>query len=149
MRSPVWWGTWPLVLGLGGILLLAVGARAMPSDEELNRKALQAAEKVGEELRNVETPRERRIVLHQLAHELEQRRRPVPPWLTEPGDASDAELTARIRELLIEEFGEHRDPAAMIAGRCAFFAGLVLTAAAGVVLFRYAPDRDKPDWGVG
>jgi hypothetical protein len=126
MRSAVWWGTWPLVLGLGGILLLAVGARAMRApDEEINAKKMKW-----------ENEQQKRAMEKMLRRSFQQRGQPDD----EVGESAEPPP---------EELQDQRDQAAVIAGRLAFFCGLVLTAAAGVVLFRYAPDRDKPDWGVG
>ena len=40
----------------------------------------------------------------------------------------------------------YRDPGAVIAGRIAFYGGLILVFAAGVLLYRRTPESNRETW---
>jgi hypothetical protein len=127
MRRGVWWGTWPLVTGAAGLFLLAFGAGAMRTEEE---------------------ERERQLLLKvrewQAARDRAAEDEPEPP--RRGRRPADAPAPAKPDPDAVRD---ERDPAAVVAGRVAFYAGLALLVTAGVILFRFAPARDRPDWGEG
>ena len=125
-RGRGWWGTGPLVVGASGLLLLAFGAKWLPGDE-INDQARAEAEKIEEGVR-AEDPRAR-----EAAAEILQKADKLPA--AEDGQEAHADRAVRLRDRLYQAL-TYRDPGAVIAGRLAFYGGLVLVFAAGVLLYR-------------
>jgi hypothetical protein len=176
MGRRVWWGTGPIVLGAGALLLLAFGAKGMSSEDDLNRRPREVADEVEKNLLRAEESYKklqrglkegrapdaafnavilagqdpRAAAMAPAEEELMRLRRPIPDWMASPSaDESASELADRVRGLLMELEGDHRDPAQVVGCRVAFYAGLALLLAAGVLLFRLAPGHGRPDWGAG
>jgi hypothetical protein len=134
MRRGVWWGTWPLLVGAAGLFLLAFGAGALRSEQE--EREWQFRLKVLEWTKE----HDRAVQEWQDEQDLPRRRRP-------PAPADDALKALMATKPNPDTVRDERDPAAVLAGRAAFYAGLVLLLAAGVILFRSAPQHNREDWG--
>jgi hypothetical protein len=143
----MWWGTAPLVVGLIGLFLLAVGAKAMPTEDDLNQQANLAADQIERDLLLAKTPETKMIALGELANLLAERKQPLPDWMRDPSEESPAALASRVRPLLLQLLGDHRDPTTVVVLRIAFYAGLAAVLIMFVLLFRLTPETNRAGWG--
>ena len=132
-RGYEWWGSAPLMVGASGLLLLAFGAKWMPGDE-IDDRARAEAEKIVDGVRAGDP------AARVAAAEILQKAEKTPAG----GDASEANAlrTVPLRDRLYQAL-TYRDPGAVIAGRIAFYGGLVLVFAAGVLLYCRAPESNR------
>ena len=146
-RGQGWGGTAPLVVGAGGLLLLAFGAKWLPGGDEINDRARQEAESIEQGLRS-RNPDVRDQALTEAADILAKAGKKLDAQTLADQDVKerDFDLAARVRDLVYEVRSDHRDPGAMIAGRIAFYGGLILVVAAGVLLYRRTPQSSQGPW---
>ena len=145
-RGTGWWGTGPLVVGATGLVLMACGASGLPDSEEINKSAHEAAAKVELILRSAPNLAVAREELQMLADEGE----PVDLRLLAPQNGMESESASawidKERDAVYEARSDHRDSRAVLAGRIAFYGGLILVFAAGVLLYRRTPDSVHKEW---
>jgi hypothetical protein len=147
-RNGNWWGAAPLLVGASGLLLMAFGAKGLPDSGEINTAAKKGAETV-EKLLNHARNREEVIDDLQEAEEaLRQEGKAVDLQSLAPrrGPESDSDWIGRVRDAFYDARSDHRDPRCVVAGRIAFYCGLILVFAAGVLLYRRTPKSVYKEW---
>lgn len=147
-RGSGWWGTPPLMVGAAGLLLLAFGSRWTAGVDEVNEKAQQQAAAVAEQLKYAESVREVRVILLEAEGILKAAGHPTDllPMLDAAGKDPGPALAEPVRNVIYEKLRDRRDPAAMIAGRIAFYFGLAVVFLAGVLLYRRTPGSNQGRW---
>ena len=135
-RGQGWWGTAPLMVGASGLALLAFGAKWLPGDEIDDRARVEAKE-IADGVRAGDP------AAREAAAEILQKADKTPA--AEDGQEAHADRTVRLRDRLYQAL-TYRDPGAVIAGRIAFYGGLILVFAAGVLLYRRAPESNRETW---
>ena len=144
-RGHMWWGTGPLVVGAMGLLLLAFGAKWLPAGDEINERAREEAEEIEQGLRSPD-PEKRNEAIHMAAEILHRAGKKLDAATLNEQNAKELDLAARVRNLIYDVQSDHRDPGAVLAGRIAFYGGLVLVFAAGVLLYRRTPESNQGAW---
>ena len=147
-----WWGTPPLLVGAAGLLLLAFGAKGMQGDDEINEPARQEADNIEKELNDASQRGDLRDVIAYLQMEeasLRKRGKSADLVSLAPkkkGEDFSTEQAAEARKMIYDALSSERDPDAAIAGRIAFYAGLILVFTAGVLLYRRTPESNRGRW---
>lgn len=131
-RGYGWWGTAPLMVGASGLLLLAFGAKWLPGDDADRARA--EAEKIVDGVRAGDP------AARAAAAEILQKAEKTPA--AEDGSEAHPDRAVPLRDRLYQAL-TYRDPGAVIAGRIAFYGGLVLVFAAGVLLYCRAPESNR------
>ena len=57
-----------------------------------------------------------------------------------------SDWVGRVRDACYDARSDHRDPKEVLAGRIAFYGGLILVFAAGVLLYRRTPESVYKEW---
>ncbi len=142
-----WWGTRPLVVGMTGLALLAFGADWLPDSEAINAPAQQEAAKLQELLREAQSQAEAAAILRSAEAGLDENgKRKLQSALPRNQLEADPGWIARVGEAYYQVRSVHRDPLAVLAGRIAFYGGLLLVFAAGVLLYLRTPDSVSKAW---
>ena len=150
-RGHGWWGTAPLVAGLGGLLLLAFGARGMQDRDPAKEFAQQMADALRKELEvaeNAQTAREY-LVEAQNSVKYETRGKSVDLESLAPKKGEDVDAKAiadQAYDRIYAKLSEQHDPGLTVVERIAFYGGLILVFAAGILLYRRTPDSVRGTW---
>jgi hypothetical protein len=146
-RGHGWWGTAPLAVGAIGLLLLVFGAPCYEGSEEINENAKKLAEQFAAAFTHVD-PSQWPLLLQEEEEALKRQGKSVDlrSLAKTTEEEVDPDIPAKARQRLYEARSDHRDPRALIGGRIAFYAGLVLVFAAGVLLYRRAPESNHEAW---
>jgi len=150
-RRQTWWGTAPLLAGAGGLLLLAFGARGMQDRDPGSADAQQLRDEIKANLEDAENRREVRSLLAgaEAAVKIKYGKSvDLQSLAPKKGEEADPQQIAdqayeRIRAAMGDQ---HIDPGLVVAERIAFYCGLVLVFAAGVLLYRRTPDSVQAAW---
>ena len=126
-----------LVVGASGLLLLAFGAKWLPDDAEVQEGARRMAEQIVAGVRAGD-PMAREAALEVLKR---PGKTPDAPDRPDAGDEPAVRLLDRLYDKL-----SYRDRGTVITGRIAFYGGLVLVFAAGVLLYRRTPESNRGTW---
>jgi hypothetical protein len=147
-RDHGWWGTRPLVVGLIGLALLAFGANALPDLEAINAPARQEAAKLQVLLRDAQSQANVFAILRSAEGSLEEEGKRVDLRALVPRNEleSDPGWIDKVGEAYYQARSVHRDAWALLTGRLAFYVGLILVFAAGVLLYRRTPDSVHNAW---
>ncbi len=150
-RGKGWWGTGPLVVGASGLLLMAFGAAGLPDSAEINAAAHQEAAKLQEELHSALSQQDVAVVLRNAEMEAGPGEEGKPAVnlrsLAPRNEAeSDPGWIARAGDAYYQARSDHREPRGVLAGRIAFYGGLILVFAAGVLLYRRTPNSVYKAW---
>ena len=148
-RGPVWWGTAPLVVGGAGLVLLAFGAPGMQNGDAINQRAHQEADRVEKQLNDAEQRKEAVAILQNEEYVLKEREGKsvdLQSLAPKKGEEMTPEQAAEAGRRIYDALSDHHDRGNVIAECVAFYAGLVLVFAGGVLLYRRTPDSVRGEW---
>ena len=131
-RGYEWWGSAPLMVGASGLLLLAFGAKWMPGDE-IDNRARAEAEKIVDGVRAGDP------AARVAAAEILQKAEKTPAG----GDASEANALRTVPCATGCTGIDLPRPQRRDRRGIAFYGGLVLVFAAGVLLYCRAPESNR------
>ena len=158
-RGRGWWGTAPVVVGAAGLLLMVFGAKALQDADEINAAARQKAQAVEKLLNDAQgqkglTPQDRAeeiaVILMTAQEQLQNEGKAVNLRSVAAQASSDvdsgADWVGRVRDACYDARSDHREAKDVLTGRIAFYGGLILVFAAGVLLYRRTPETAHKEW---